>query len=57
MTLDSLCFEEFIANYDIKTCKICKGVIHWVCFNVHKSLENNYLKKKNLNLFMNKKMI
>jgi hypothetical protein len=49
MTLDSLCFEEFIAIYDIKTCKICKGVIHWVSFNVHKSLENN--SKKLLLLF------
>jgi hypothetical protein len=44
ITLDSLCFAEFMANYNTKTCKIrkCVKVIHWVCFNVHKDHENHY---------------
>ncbi len=39
-----MCLAKFIANYNTKTCKICKcvKVIHWVCFNVHKYLENHY---------------
>jgi len=41
MTLFILCFTEFITNDDIKTCKHVK-IIHWVCFNVHKNLENRY---------------
>jgi hypothetical protein len=48
MTLFILCFTEFITNDDIKTCKRVK-IIHWVCFNVHKNLENRY--KKLLLLF------
>ncbi len=44
ISLDYKCLAEFIANYNIKTCKIykCVKVIHWVCFNVHKNPENHY---------------
>jgi hypothetical protein len=46
ITLDFLCLFIFIANYDNKTHKIriCVRVICWVCFNVHKDLENHYKK-------------
>jgi hypothetical protein len=39
--LDSLCLAQFIANYDTKTCKICKCVIFWACFNVHTNPKNH----------------
>jgi hypothetical protein len=42
MILDYLCLAQFIANYDTKTCKICKCVIFWACFNVLTNLENHY---------------
>lgn len=44
MILDFLCLAEFIANYDTKTCKICKHakIICWACLNVHKDPEDHY---------------
>jgi GR25 family glycosyltransferase involved in LPS biosynthesis len=56
MTLFILCFTEFITNDDIKTCKHVK-IINWVCFNVHKNLENRYKKYYYyLNLFVDQKL-
>ncbi len=42
--LHDICLSKFAANDDVKTCKKCNNskIIHWVCLNLHKDLDNHY---------------